>query len=178
MNDILPWHAGQINHLNLGTAAAVRDDLTKQPFFSPKLSSPPMNLLFAALYYLVFSRLTRMGYLVPDSTRTIQDIFDEKVYGTDMYLVSKETIAYLKGLIYLSLYPSKGDIAHSEFYEDELEILRHPENSCWRLALCKEASRVVQNSRASWEKAGAAKRFRSSYRAWRGRNHELGRGGP
>ena len=42
----------------------------------------------------MFSKLTNMGYLVPSPTRTLKEIFQEKIHlhGTDKFLVSAELI--------------------------------------------------------------------------------------
>ncbi len=45
-----------------------------------------------------------MGYLAPTAERDIKAIFKEKVFGTDVFLVSAETIAYLKWLIYRAVF--------------------------------------------------------------------------
>ena len=127
------FFAGKINRVDLRAGA---DDLTKRPFHSNRSQNPAMNLLFAALYDLIFSTVTRFGYLVPDGKgRTIDQIFEEKVYDSDVFLVSPATIAYLKWLIYLSPYSKKGDVPHNEYYERQLSLFEHPANAGWRDAL-------------------------------------------
>ena len=39
---------------------------------------PKFNKLFPALYDLMFSKLTNVGYMVPSPTRTLKEIFQEK----------------------------------------------------------------------------------------------------
>ena len=125
--------AGKINRVDLRAGA---DDLTKRPFHSNRSQNPAMNLLFAALYDLIFSTITRFGYLVPDGKgRTVDHIFEEKVYGSDVFLVSPATIAYLKWLIYLSPYSKKGDVPHNDYYDRQLSLFEHPANAGWRDAL-------------------------------------------
>ena len=43
--------------------------------------------------------MINMGYLIPSPSCTLKDIFEEKIHGTEKYLVSAELIAYLKWLI-------------------------------------------------------------------------------
>jgi hypothetical protein len=47
--------------------------------------------------------MTNMGYLIPTPSRSLKEIFQEKIHGTDRYLVSAELIAYIKWLVYLAL---------------------------------------------------------------------------
>jgi hypothetical protein len=65
----------------------LRDDLQSSPFFKRQLDSPHFNQLFAlkfaALYDLIFGKLTNMGRLIPSPERDLKQIFTEKVPGTD-----------------------------------------------------------------------------------------------
>ncbi len=45
-----------------------------------------------------------MGHFAPSPERDIKAIFKEKVFGTYCFLVSAETIEYLKWLIYTALF--------------------------------------------------------------------------
>ena len=85
--------AGRIENWRLG---ADGDDLRASPYFTKRPDSPPFNRLFAALYDLIFTKMTNMGYLIPSPTRTLKEIFKEKIHGTERFLVSAELIAYLK----------------------------------------------------------------------------------
>ena len=71
------------------------DDLRASPYYTKRPNPPKFNKLFAALYDLMLSKLTNMGYLIPSPTRTLKEIFQEKIYGTDKFLVSAELIAWL-----------------------------------------------------------------------------------
>jgi len=71
----------------------------------------------------------------------------EKVFGTERFLVSEETIAYLKWLIYTSVFKDGeqrdkvgGELGHVLYYQRELQ---HPDNKdnrdkYWRTALRRE----------------------------------------
>ena len=75
-----------------------RDDLRAPPFFVEQDEPKPFNQLFAAAYDLILTKCERMGYLAPSPDRDIKSIMKEKVFGTDVFLVSAETVAYLKWL--------------------------------------------------------------------------------
>ena len=107
------------------------------PYFRMHADSPNFNRLFAAMYDVFFSKLTNMGRLVPDNHRTLADVFKEKIYGTDKYLVSAEIIAYLKWLIYVAAFKDRGNVAHELFYNKELGFLKKPSSAQWRAQLYK-----------------------------------------
>ena len=100
-------------------------------------NSPTFNKLFAALYDLMLSKLTNMGYLVPSPTRTLKEIFQEKFHGTDKFLVSAELICYLKWLIYVAAFKERTGLNHEEFCSKEVAFLSHPNNKQWRGHLFK-----------------------------------------
>ena len=102
------------------------------PYHTKAADSPKFNKLFAALYDLMFSKLTNMGYLIPSPTRSLKEIFQEKIYGTDKYLVSAELIGYLKWLIYTAAFKDRSDLNHEEFYSKEVLFLNLPQNKSWR----------------------------------------------
>ena len=52
--------------------------------------------------------MINMGYLIPSPSRTLKEIFKEKIHGTEKYLVSAELIAYLKWLIYEADFKDRG----------------------------------------------------------------------
>ena len=85
----------------------------------------------------MFSKLTNMGYLVPSPTRTLKEIFQEKIHGTDKFLVSAELICYLKWLIYVAAFKERSGLNHKEFYAKEVAFLNHPNNKSWRGHLFK-----------------------------------------
>ena len=97
------------------------------PYFRTHADSPNFNRLL----------LTNMGRLVPDNHRTLADVFKEKIYGTDKYLVSAEIIAYLKWLIYVAAFKDRGNVAHELFYNKELGFLKKPSSAQWRAQLYK-----------------------------------------
>ena len=113
------------------------DDLRASPYYTKRPNVPPFNKLFAALYDLMLSKLTNMGYLIPSPTRTLKEIFQEKIYGTDKFLVSAELIAYLKWLIYVAAFKDRSGLNHEEFYGKEVAFLNHPNNKTWRGHLFK-----------------------------------------
>ena len=101
--------------------------------------SPNFNWLLAALYDLIFGKLTNMGHVIPSRDRTLRQIFTEKVPGTDRHLISPELIAYLKWLIYVSAYEDRSTVAHVEFYQKQVVLYQNPANyKMWRSLLCKE----------------------------------------
>ena len=56
------------------------DDLHNQPFYDPTRASSSFNLLFAAIWGLILTRITKMGILAPDGVnRNLKDIFDMKM---------------------------------------------------------------------------------------------------
>ena len=86
-----------------------------------------------------------MGYLAPSPDRDIKAISKEKVFGTDCFLVSAETIAYLKWLIYNALFKDSEqrdrvgeELGHALYYQKELQTLQHLDNQYWRVALSRE----------------------------------------
>ena len=52
---------------------------------SPSMLIPPFNWLFATLYDLTFAKMTNMSYLILTPSRTLNDIFMEKIHGTDKF---------------------------------------------------------------------------------------------
>jgi len=114
------------------------DDLRSPPFFKRQQDSPHFNQLFAALYDLIFGKLTSMGRLIPSRERTLLQIFSEKVPGTDQHLISAELIAYLKWLIYVAAYEDRSRVDHETIYNREVAWLNKPENKMWRSLLYKE----------------------------------------
>jgi hypothetical protein len=123
--------AGRIENWRLGPNG---DDLRTAPFFTDHDDSPNFNKLFAALYDLIFGRMTNMGLMIPRSDRTLEQIFLEKVNGTDHDLVSPELVAYLKWLIYIAPYEQRNLVEHEKFYSQELAFLKDPKNAAWRVA--------------------------------------------
>ena len=121
--------AGRIENWRLGSDG---DDLRTSPYFTKYPDSPPFNKLFAALYDLIFSKMTNMGYLIPSPTRTLKEIFKEKIHGTERFLVSAELIAYLKWLIYVGLFKDRTNVEHVIFYNKEVAFLNNPSNARWR----------------------------------------------
>ena len=121
--------AGRIENWRLG---ADGDDLRASPYFTKHPDSPPFNKLFAALYDLIFTKMTNMGYLIPSPTRTLKEIFKEKIHGTERFLVSAELIAYLKWLIYVGLFKDRTNVEHVIFYNKEVAFLNLPGNARWR----------------------------------------------
>ena len=117
--------AGRIENWRLGPG---EDDLRASPYFTKHADPPPFNRLFAALYDLIFTKMTNMGYLIPSPSRTLKEIFKEKIHGTEKYLVSSELIAYLKWLIYVAAFKDRGNVDHLLFYNKELAYLNHPSN--------------------------------------------------
>jgi hypothetical protein len=70
-------------------------------------SSPNFNklfALFAALYDVIFSKLTKMGRLIPGAGCTFEDIFKEKIPGTEQHPISEELITNLSWLIYVAAF--------------------------------------------------------------------------
>ena len=120
---------GRIENWRLGAA---EDDLRTSPYFAQHADSPLFNRLFAALYDLIVSKMTNMGYLIPNPSRTLKEIFKEKIYGTQKFLVSAELIAYLKWLIYVAAFKDRGNVDHEAFHNKEVAYLNHPDNQRWR----------------------------------------------
>ena len=85
----------------------------------------------------MFSKLTNMGYLVPSPTRTLKKIFQEKIHGTDKFLVSAELIGYLKWLIYGAAFKDRTGLNHEKFYSKEVAFMKDPNNQQWRGHLFK-----------------------------------------
>ena len=131
----VPHVAGKISSWRLGPNG---DNLREAPYFVKTPESPSFNRLFAALYDLIFSKMTNMGRLIPGPDRSLKEIFKEKIYGTDYYLVSAELIAYLKWLIYITPFKDRGNVAHEAYYHDQLAFLQKPSNAAWRGLLYTE----------------------------------------
>ena len=82
--------------------------------------------------------MTNMGYLVPSPSRSLKEIFQEKIHGTERYLVSAELIAYIKWLVYLAPFKDRSSVDHAEFFNKQVVLLNHPDNTHWRRFLYKE----------------------------------------
>jgi hypothetical protein len=127
---------GQIEDWRLGPSG---DNLQAAPFFDVDADYPNFNRLFAALYDLIFGKLTSMGYVIPSRNRTLRQIFTEKVPGTDRHIISLELIAYLKWLIYVSAYEDRSTVAHVEFYQKQVAFYQDATHyKMWRSLLYKE----------------------------------------
>ena len=100
------------------------DDVRVSPYFTVQRSSPNFNKLFAALYDVIFSKLTKMGRLIPGAGRTLKDIFKEKIPGTERHLISEELIAYLSWLIYVAAFKNKTGLQHEVFYNTKVAYLK------------------------------------------------------
>ena len=101
--------------------------------------SPTFNRLFAALYDLIFGKLTNMGHLIPRTDHTLLEIFQEMVPGTNRHLISAELIAYLKWLIYVAAYQDRSTVDHVEFYQKQVALYQNPARfKMWRSLLYKE----------------------------------------
>ena len=121
---------------------AAGEQLRVAPFFVASQDSPTFNQLFAGLYDLIFSKLTRTAHLVPSVNRNIRAIFAEKVHGhDDLFIVSSKTIAYLKWLIYIAAFKdekSRALMEDMQFYVAEYKSFEDPENNFWRKELLKQ----------------------------------------
>ena len=75
-----------------------------------------------------------MGRLIPSAQagRTLKDIFKEKIYGTDKYLVSAELIGYLQWLIYVAAFKDRGGVDHQALYAKYVARLNLPLSRPWR----------------------------------------------
>ena len=82
--------------------------------------------------------MTNMGYLIPSPSRSLKEIFQEKIHGTDSYLVSAELIAYIKWLVYLAPFKDRSSVDHAEFFNKQVALLNHEYNQHWRRFLYKE----------------------------------------
>ena len=67
------------------------------------------------------------------------------MFGTECFLVSAETIACLKWLIYIAVFKDGeqrdkvgGELGHALYYLKELQTLQDPDNQYWRVALRRE----------------------------------------
>ena len=117
----LGLRTGYIENWRLGPEG---DDVRTSPYFTVHRSSPNFNKLFAALYDVIFSKLTKMGRLIPGAGRPLRDIFKEKIPGTERHLVSEELIAYLSWLIYVAAFKDKTGLQHEAFYNTKVAYLK------------------------------------------------------
>jgi len=112
------------------------------PFFVQRQDSPTFNQLFAGLYDLIFSKLTRTSYFIPTANRNIRAIFAEKVHGHDnLEIVGPKTVAYLKWLIYIAAFKDekcRGLLEDMQFYVAQVKALEAPENDFWKEELLEE----------------------------------------
>ncbi len=113
--------AGCIENWRLGDGG---DDIKISPYFKPHDDSPNFNRLFAALYDVIFTKLTKMGRLIPGPGRTLKEIFKEKIYGTDKHVISEELVAYLMWLIYIAAFKDRSNVPHEVFYNTKVAYLR------------------------------------------------------
>ena len=102
--------AGSIRNWRLGSGG---DDLWKSPYYAQHAQSPLFNRLFAAVYDLLLTKMTNMGYMIPTPSCTLKEIFKEKIHGTDKYLISPELIVYLKLLIYCAPFKDHSSVDQS-----------------------------------------------------------------
>jgi hypothetical protein len=167
---ILTIPAGQIRRWKLAGqhGAPADDDLRQAPFHVPHASAPFFNQLFAALYDLIFSGVTKVGLLVPGPGRTIQDIFAEKITTGDdgnkkKWLVSAELIAYLQWLIYTAPFksPEQGarGVVHAKYYIDWVASFTAPGKE---KAYRKELQKALEIWYEKHPATKASKRKRSS----------------
>ena len=133
---------GRIENWRLGPDG---DDLRSAPFFDETAKFPNVNRLFAALYDLIFSKLTNMGHVIPSQNRALKEIFKDKVPGMardkdhDLQVISPELIAYLKWLIYVAAYEDRSLVEHEQFYQDQVAFYRNPAYyKIWRSLLYQE----------------------------------------
>ena len=103
------------------------DDHSQGQYFVGNNKSPPINLLFAALFDLIVFRTTKIGLFVPCARegRDLDAIFAKKVPKVkdderEKWLVGAKILAYLKYLIYSAAFKDptakpRGSI-HTEFY--------------------------------------------------------------
>ena len=63
-----------------------------------------------------------MGLLI--ASNKLRDIFTKKIYGTNQYLVSKELVAYLMWLIYVSPFKNYSNVAHEDYYNTKVAYLK------------------------------------------------------
>ena len=127
--------AGRFGNWRLGDGG---DNLWESPYYTRHDDSPLFNRLFVAVYDLLLSKMTNMGYLIPTPSRTLKEIFQEKIHGTDSYLVSAELIAYIKWLVYLAPFKDRSSVDHAEFFNKQVALLNHEDNQHWRRFLYKE----------------------------------------
>ena len=105
------------------------DDLQASLYFTRHTDSAPFNWLFAAMYYLIVTKMTNMGYLIPCPSHTLKEkIFKEMIHGMEKYLVSAELIGYLKWLIYIATFKNRGNVDHLIFYNKVFVFLNHFNN--------------------------------------------------
>ena len=131
-----------INSWRLPAGSADGEQLSVAPFFVQDEESPAFNQLFAGLYDLIFSKLTRTSYLIPSMNRNIRAVFAETVHGRDaatqLDLVSAKTIAYLKWIIFVSAFKddkSRALLEDVQFYVTQYKTLEAPLNQHWRTYL-------------------------------------------
>jgi hypothetical protein len=99
-----------------------------------------------------------MSHVIPSCSRTLREIFKEKVPGTDRQLISPELIAYLKWLIYVAAYEDRSTLAHVEFYQKQVALFQNPATyKIWRSLLYKELD--------EWYKEHPPTKKRKSYGA-------------
>ena len=97
-----------------------------------------------------------MGHVIPSQNRTLLEIFQEKVPGTDRHLISPELIAYLKWLIYVAAYEDRSTVDHLAFYQKQVAFYQNPAYyKMWRALLFKELD--------EWYKEYPATKKRKSY---------------
>ena len=72
------------------------------------------------MYDLLLSKMTNMGYLIPTPSSSLKEIVQEKIHGTDKYLVSAELIAYIKWLVYLAPFKDRSNVDHEVFLKSSL----------------------------------------------------------
>ena len=80
----------------------------------------------------VMHGLSRSPDLAQRLFPTIKEIFQEKIQGTDKFLVSAELIGYLKWLVYVAGFKKHTGLNHVEFYSKDVAFLNHPNNKQWR----------------------------------------------
>lgn len=136
------------------------DQLLVPPFMKAGVARKPFNLLFAGIYDLFFSKMTRMDHVVATAYEPdVKALFRKKIFGTDKFLISAELVAYLKWLIYTAAFKEKTSIPdHDKFFAVEVASLKDPANSMWRAALCVELERwyAVHRPTNKRRRSGAA----------------------
>ena len=87
-------------------------------------NSLTLNLLFAFFFDMVYSRMPgAFNFVLPYGKLSVRNIVDEKIPGTDEFVLSASTVAFMETCILRSLFPCN-DKANDEWLQSTADFTK------------------------------------------------------